>query len=127
MQLEKTKFKKNLIVSCCGNANNKDSPALVTCTEGGEIICWYLDINPSEGNKFLRHVEFSSAAKMMHRKTAMVMEQWKQYVLARVTQRKRVKRIVSRLCNGKLFMGFKHWVNVVEYINNGEARYIINQ
>ena len=61
--LEKTKFKKNLIVSCCGNANNKDSPALVTCTEGGEIICWYLDINPSEGNKFLRHVEFSSVGE----------------------------------------------------------------
>ena len=57
----------------------------------------------------------------------MEMEQWKQYVLARVTQRKRVKRIVSRLCNGKLFMGFKHWVNVVEYINNGEARIIQRQ
>ena len=47
--LEKTKFKKILLFHVAGNANNKDSPALVTCTEGGEIICWYLDINPSEG------------------------------------------------------------------------------
>ena len=75
----------------------------------------------------IRRKLVKAAAKMMHRKTAMVMEQWKQYVLARVTQRKRVKRIVSRLCNGKLFMGFKHWVNVVEYINNGEARIIQRQ
>ena len=56
----------------------------------------------------------------------MVMEQWKQYVLARVTQ----ENALSVLYHDYAMANYS-WVlsivNVVEYINNGEARIIQRQ
>ena len=59
--LEKTNFKKELTVCCCGDAGNVKCPALITCTSSGEIICWYFNENSTD--KILKHVEFSSVGE----------------------------------------------------------------
>jgi WD40 repeat protein len=61
--LEKINIKKNITVSCCSNTGNVGGLVLITCTYEGEIICWYLDVNPAEGCNFLRRTEFSSVGE----------------------------------------------------------------
>ena len=48
--LEKTNFKKEITVCCCGNTDKIKSPALITCTSSGEIICWYFNEKFSRQN-----------------------------------------------------------------------------
>ena len=62
----KTNFKKEITVCCCGAIQKKiKSPALITCTSSGEIICWYFNENSTE--KILKYVEFSSVGEFQNK------------------------------------------------------------